>query len=401
MYWRDGRDGRDGQDGQDAGGQDIYVRSVRLQPDVYYIDVNRRDLLKTALLWPALALETNERAAMARLADAFRTKYGVPGLAIAIAFRGRLLYEEAFGMADSERGERLTPAHRFRIASLSKPITAAAIMDLVERGRLKLDDRVFGRGALLGTDYGRAPYKPYVEDITVEHLLTHTCGGWPNDRTDPMFKRTSASVTELISWTLDSIQLTDPPGSHYAYSNFGYCVLGRVIEIASGTFYQEHVRQRILARCGISGMTVGGNSLSDRLAGEVRYYGQDNENPYSMNVRRMDSNGGWVASARDLVMFVTHVDGFATTPNILRGDTIAKMITPSTANPNYAKGWQVNRLNNWWHTGTLPGTQTIMVRTASGFTWAALANTRRDRSSMGADLDNLVWSMTRQVTRWS
>jgi CubicO group peptidase (beta-lactamase class C family) len=321
-------------------------------------------------------------------------------MAIAIAFRGQLRYEEAFGMADGERGERLTPAHRFRIASVSKPITACTIMDLVERGRLKLDDRVFGRGTILGTDYGRAPYKRYVEDVTVEHLLTHTAGGWPNDGTDPMFHQPTMSVTELISWTLDSIPLTSAPGAQYAYSNFGYCVLGRVIEILTGSRYEDHVRSRILSRCGIGDMTIAGNSLADRLPGEVRYFGQDGENPYGMNVRRMDSHGGWIASARDLVSFVTHVDGFTTTPNILRADTIARMVTASTANAGYAKGWAVNRQNNWWHTGSLPGTETIMVRTAGGFAWAALTNTRR-RGSMGRDLDDLVWKMVAQVTSWA
>src|SRR5262249_25222752 len=115
--------------------------------------------------------------------------------------------------------------------------------------------------------------------------------------------------------------------------------------------------------------------------------------------RRMDSHGGWVASARDLVAFVAHVDGL--TPNILRSDTISRMVTPSAANGNYARGWSVNNLNNWWHTGSLPGSQSILVRTASGFGWAALANTRRRGSpDMGLALDNLIWDMVRQVTDW-
>jgi len=114
---------------------------------------------------------------MTRVVEAFRTAYSVPGLSIAVAFRGRVVYEEAFGMADPQRGEPATPAHRFRIASVSKPVTACAIMDLVERGLLRLEDRVFGRGAVLGTDYGRAPYGANLEQITIEHLLTHTSGG--------------------------------------------------------------------------------------------------------------------------------------------------------------------------------------------------------------------------------
>jgi CubicO group peptidase (beta-lactamase class C family) len=160
--------------------------------------VSRRELFRRALVFPAAAalprfftaaraasdIDPRERSAMARLAEDFRGRYAVPGLSVAIAFRGRVLYEEAFGVADGDRVERALTSHRYRIASLSKPITSSAIMDLVESGRLTLDARVFGRGAVLGTDYGRPPYKPYVEDVTIEHLLTHTAGGWPNDATD-------------------------------------------------------------------------------------------------------------------------------------------------------------------------------------------------------------------------
>jgi CubicO group peptidase (beta-lactamase class C family) len=337
---------------------------------------------------------------MARLAELFRSRYGVPGLSVAIAFHGRLLYEEAFGMADTEAGERVLPSHRFRIASVSKPITACAIMDLVERGHLALDARVFGRGAVLGDDYRRGPYKQYVEEITIEHLLTHTSGGWANDATDPMFHQPALDRSELIAWAIDALPVTSAPGSSYAYSNFGYCLLGRVLERLTHASYEDHVRQRILSRCGVQNMAIAGNSLAERLPGEVRYYGQGLESPYIMNVRRMDSHGGWVATAGELVAFVTHVDGLST-PNILRRDTIARMVTPSAANTGYARGWSVNRLNNWWHAGSLPGTQSILVRTATGFGWAALANTRRRGApDMGLALDNLIWDMMRQVTDW-
>jgi len=337
---------------------------------------------------------------MAAIADAFMRQYGVPGLSIAIALRGSFVYEEAFGMADRESAERVTPAHRFRIASISKPITSCAILDLVEQGRLKLEDRVFGRGAILATDYGTLPYNEYLQAITVEHLLTHTVGAWANDGSDPMFRHIGMSVTDLISMTLDSRPPTTPPGRSYAYSNFGYCLLGRVIEIVTGTRYEEHVRRRILARCGISNMIIGSSAFRDRQPLEVRYYGQGRDNPYTIDIRRHDANGGWIASARDLVSFAMRVDGFPAPPDILRADTIARMTTPSTANARYALGWNVNRLNNWWHVGSLAGTETILVRTASGFCWAALTNTRRSNSDMATALDNLVWNMVRSVSRW-
>jgi CubicO group peptidase (beta-lactamase class C family) len=278
---------------------------------------------------------------------------------------------------------------------VTKPITSSAIFDLIERGKLKLTDRVFGRGAILCTRFGRTPYGRWIEDITVEHLLTHTAGGWQNDGTDPMFRNPTMDHAALIGWTLNTLPLSHPPGEAYAYSNFGFCVLGRVIEALSGQPYEDAVHDRILDPCGNHRMRLAGNTVQDREPLEVRYYGQGTENPYNMNVRRMDSHGGWLATAGNLATFAMHVDGFKTTPNILTAATIHTMVTPSTANKAYAKGWNVNAANNWWHNGSLPGTTTIMVRTASGFCWAALANTRRPNSDMDLALDKMVWDMVR------
>ena len=115
------------------------------------------------------------------IANRFRAKYKVPGLSVAIARHGQFVFRKGFGFADVASSERVTPDHLFRIASVSKPITSVAIFSLVEKGRLKLDDRVFGRGAVLGNDFGDScPER--VQKITLEHLLTHTCGGWQNAR---------------------------------------------------------------------------------------------------------------------------------------------------------------------------------------------------------------------------
>lgn len=122
----------------------------------------------------------------------------------------------------------------------------------------------------------------------------------------------------------------------------------------------------------------------------MAYYGQG-EDAYDMNVRRMDSHGGWLANPSDLARFTMHVDGFTTTPNILRSDSIAVMTTPIAANQGFAHGWAVNSLGNWWHNGSLPGTTTIMVRTKSGLCWATLTNTPTPDSKIGLDLDKMMW----------
>jgi CubicO group peptidase (beta-lactamase class C family) len=196
------------------------------------------------------------------------------------------------------------------------------------------------------------------------------------------------------------VPLGYPPGEHYAYSNFGFCILGRVIEKLTGAPYEQHVRVAILKRCGVADMRIGGNTLAERAPGEVVYYGAGGQNPYDMNVRRMDSHGGWLATARDLAMFASHVDGHSPSRNILQPESIRQMTTPTTANAGYAKGWAVNRVPNWWHGGSLPGTTTLMVRTASGLCWAALANTREDSGDTGGAMDKMMWDLVRQVKSW-
>jgi CubicO group peptidase (beta-lactamase class C family) len=346
-------------------------------------------------------ISASEREQMGAVAASFMRAFDAPGLSVAIAHGGRVVYEDAFGVADREAGERLTGANLFRIASVSKPITATAIFTLIERGKLRQQDKVFGAGAVLGMKFGTPPYKSWVEDITIDHLLTHSCGGWDNSGDDPMFENPGMDHTQLIGWTLDTKLLKTPPGTHYAYSNFGYCLLGRVIEQVSGRAYLEFVQEEILGRCGISDMRISGNTIAERTPGEVVYYGQDGENPYDMNVARMDSHGGWLATARDLALFLMHVEGFKSTPNILKPETIQRMTAPSPANDRYARGWAVNNARNRWHSGSLPGTTTIMVRTASGFCWAALTNTRRSgQPDIGLALDNMVWDMARKVSGW-
>lgn len=342
------------------------------------------------------------------IAEEFMRKFDAPGMSVAIAREGIPVYDDGFGFACREDHETVSPSSLFRIASVTKPITSAAIFTLVEKGKLSLQDAVFGSGAILGSDYGTQPYEPFVREITVDHLLTHTSGGWPNNANDPMFQFPQFSHAELISWTLDNVALEHPPGEHFAYSNFGYCILGRIIEKVAQVPYDEYIRQHVLSSGNIEDMRISGNTLAQRTQNEVTYYGQNGEDPYAMNVTRMDSHGGWLASAADLVRFAVNLGGMNPKPGLLRQDSITTMTTPSAANPpseevKYARGWNVrnNGRGNWWHGGSLPGTTSILVRTAKGFCWAALTNTRRAEGDIGLALDQMVWDMARQVRGWN
>ena len=326
-----------------------------------------------------------QRGEMGRMAAAFRRQFSVPSSSIAISRNGQFAYDEAVGMGDRQHLTQVQQSSLFRIASVSMPITSATVFSLIEQGKLNLTDKVFGPSAILGTKYGNPPYKQYVTDITVDHLLTHTAGGWPGDSTDPMMRKSSWDRTKLITETIANQPLANPPGTHWAFSNFGYCVLGRVIEAVTGQPYASYVQANILAPCGISTMQIAANKESHKAANEVVYYGQFSEDPYKINITRMDSDAGWIASSTELVQFLNHVAGAPGIPALLKPATVQAMTTPAPAYPQgqarYARGWMVGGNGDWWHNGSLPGSTTMMARTANGMCWAALTNTRTQPSN--------------------
>ncbi len=352
-----------------------------------------------AIFTSADPFKANEMQAVDNLVKAYMQSNDVPGLSFAMSRSGKLVLAKTYGMADQEGNEQVAPRHRFRIASVSKPITSATIMRLIQQGKLKLSDKVFGPGALLGTTYGTKAYGDNLKKITVEHLLTHTCGGWDNTGNDPMFQDKTWSVSTLISKTLDNFPLDNAPGTTYAYSNFGYCLLGRIIEKKTGQNYEDYVQNNILNQCDVSRMEIGGNTLAERKSSEVKYYAPGN--PYNMNVTRMDAHGGWIATPIDLVRFLNRVDRFNTVPDILTTASIDEMTqATSQSNNGYAKGWSVNSSHNYWHNGALPGTISLMVRTNDGFCWSIVINTRPDNDKFASKLDKLMWDIRGAISDW-
>ena len=155
----------------------------------------------------------------------------------------------------------------FRIASVSKPITSATLMTIIENDPSLLTSSIFGPNGILGTEYGTLPYSENEKDLTLKQLLEHTAAGtvWSNTGgNDPMFWHTNYNFKQLIDWVLDTRDPDYLPGQHYAYSNFGYCLLGRVIEKLSGIDYESYVQENVLKQCGINDMHIGGNLESDK-----------------------------------------------------------------------------------------------------------------------------------------
>ncbi len=193
----------------------------------------------------------------------FMQDRGIPAGTLALSRDGEILLSRGYGWSDRDRKKPIAPDTPMRIASLAKPITAAAVLKLTADGKLDLDARAF---ALIGATppAGKTP-DPRLKDITVKHLLEHE-GGWDRAATfDPMFrsvviarelgKAPPADANDVIRYMAGQ-PLQFKPGSRDCYSNFGYCVLGRVIEKASGRGYVDHVRRDLLGPLGITSVEL-------------------------------------------------------------------------------------------------------------------------------------------------
>jgi len=344
------------------------------------------------------------------LVAVFMNQYNIPGLSFTIARNDSIKIERCYGYADKDTKELMNPGNRFRIASISKAFTATAIMKLVEQGKLHLQDKVFGVGGILGTTYGTDPYKRWVQEITVENLLEHLAGGWsgykdrkdegPTNDQDPVFLHREMDLDALISWALDNQPLKYEPGTHFQYSNFGFDLLGRVIEKVTGMKYEEYVRRAVLQPCGITDMQMAGNTLADRLPGEVHYYDSQND-PYTLfDWRRLYSNGGWIATPTDLVKFIMRVDKFPQKADILEPATLDTMFSAPAVSPDYGKGWFVNKYDDYSHSGGFPGLQSLLVRTHDGFCWAVIVNTLSREAVYGNKLDPLMRQIRQAISYW-
>lgn len=291
--------------------------------------------------------------------------YGIPGGSVAVSRNGRILHARGFGYANLDSAVMVDTRHRFRIASISKPITDAALHKLKAQGRLRFSAPVFGaHGILNGREYSRFR-DPRVARITVADLMGHS-GGWDVSAIgfDPLFnqiriareigKPLPISAVDIIRYVLENKELSFEPGSAYKYSNLGYAVLGRVIEKMAGRPYEDYVLENVLLPAGATGMRLGSSLLGNRAEHEVLYYTTPQENttvsafdgstpvpwPYGgFAIESMDALGGWIASPSDLLRFLT--------------------VAPSDFG---------------WFNGNLPGSIGSLKREADGFGWAILFN---------------------------
>jgi serine beta-lactamase-like protein LACTB, mitochondrial len=296
---------------------------------------------------------------------------GTPGLALAVAVDGKILYSEGFGFADLEERVPVWPTTKFRIGSISKPLTATALMQLLEAGKLDLD----------------APVQKYVPSfpdkgapITVRMVAGHLAGIRHYKDDEMQMQRHYENVLEGLK-IFENDPLVAPPGTKFSYSSYGFNLLSAVIESASGEPFLSYMQAHVFTPLGLVHTTPDQNTQI--IEQRSRFYelakdGHQENAPYVDNSYKW-AGGGFLSTAEDLVRFGSTV----MQPGFLQEATLKTMFTPQktkTGEPiQYAIGWFVRKSHSgkmvYEHSGgSIGGTSQLILYPESHLVVALVTN---------------------------
>lgn len=279
----------------------------------------------------------------------------VPGAAVLVLHDGQPVFRRGYGLAVVEDGTAVTPASNFRLASVSKQFTAAAVLLLVEDGRLGLDQPA--RQWL-------PELPPAAAAITLRQLLSHTSGLLDyEDLMDPSDSRQvhDADVLTLLS---REDRLDFAPGTRYRYSNSGYALLALIVGRASGQGFATFLRQRIFRPLGMA-HTVAHQDGIDHVAARAYGYswlGGHWQRTDQSTTSAVLGDGGIYSSLDDLARW----DAALYDDRLLSAASRSAMFSPATATPepdvpHYGFGWRLNGQAQW-HSGESIGFRNVIVR---------------------------------------
>ncbi|MBP3419283.1 MAG: beta-lactamase family protein [Marinifilaceae bacterium] len=351
----------------------------------------------------------------------FMRRYNIIGASLAIMKNDSLLYAKGYGYADTANDIETDVFHIFRIASISKLLTAAAIMKLQDDGELLVTDLVFGEHGWLNDSIFRQYKDRRFEKITIENLLRHQAG-FTALYGDPMFApldiAEAMNVTPpegrdtIIEFAL-SKRLRFAPGTRTKYSNIGYAVLSKIIEKVSGMSYEEYVQKAILHPAKCYDMHIA--QSTERYKNEVCYYepGMDSVAAFDGSGKMvLRSNGGnyiealsgagaWVASPIELMRFLSVIDDCPVVEDILSPEAIM-MMSSRGEHSELPMGWMdSNNRGTWSRSGTFAGTNAMMRRESNGYAWVIVTNTSHwEGPRFTRSLISLMSRAMRQVKEW-
>jgi CubicO group peptidase (beta-lactamase class C family) len=323
-------------------------------------------LAQTATPQPTADLRATVREEVER-----RAQRDIFSGAVLIAQRERPLFSAAYGLADRERHVANTVNTRFRLGSMNKMFTAVAMLSLVEAGKVALDDP-------LGKHLPDYPEPEVRSTVTLRHLLMHT--GGTGDIFGPQFweKRLALRTHADYLVLYGTRTLLFEPGAEWRYSNYGYVLLGAIIERVSGRSYYDYVRDRVYAPAGMTstGSEPEDTRVPDRAVGYTkRGSGQTwASNVHTLPYRGMAAGGGY-STTTDLLRFATAL----TSNRLLNAKHTASLMATTVATPGgtYGLGFMgrdYNGVRAFGHGGGAPGMNGELLIFPSGYVVVVLAN---------------------------
>lgn len=297
-------------------------------------------------------------------------RQSIPGLALVVQRNGQVVYAKGYGYASLEQAIPATTGQRFQIGSITKQFVAAAVMLLVEDGKMALDDKI-------STYLGAVP--PEWQAITVRHILTHT-SGLPQDVANAVYDQSVShgaySSAQMLA-ILATYKPVTEPGKVYSYSNIGYEVMGLIVEKASGMFFGDYIQQRIFTPLGMStARAIGFGSRSGVASGYVMKDGKPaplviEGLPAGQQSWYLTGAGGIEMSAADLAKW----DASLATEKILKKSSLDQIWTPGALvqagegySIRYGLGWFLSDYNGHpkvYHSGGMPAFTTDYLRYTS------------------------------------
>lgn len=286
---------------------------------------------------------------------------GSQAFSVAVSIGGEVVHEAALGLKTWGTFELVDTDDRFRIASISKTISAITALQLVEAGVIGLDDPI---GGLVAARVGVARPADRTTDITVRQLLTHTSGF---AQYESLFFRDQVESCEEAAAVGFARSLSGTPGGGFRYSNMNYCVLGLLIEQLTERSYEAVVYEQLLTPLGISGMRLA--STYDPGPDEVQHRSVPGRNYMEV----LGAAGAWVATPSDLVRILDSLDHATPGFKPLEPDTVAVMKTSvngGVPDRGYGMGLILYGGGTSGHTGTIESTHAMVVDRPDNITWA-------------------------------
>lgn len=319
-------------------------------------------MLACQLAFSPPAFARKRQPDLRQLVDSYAKQRGFNGTVL-VARGGKVLFHASYGQADAEWSVPNGPNERYRVGSLSKPLIATLVMQLIEQGRLKLDGTL---GAYLPDVYGGTDAAP----VTVAQLLSHTSGlaDVPGRYDDAWWQTEARRSYAPLEFTREWIKpkLLERPGTTWRYNNNGFYLLGVLIERVTGQKLADNLRQRLFDPAGMSesGLFSERDVLPKLALGYSRSPAGVLEHPLAINSSVSFSAAGIYTTADDLFRFDCALYG----SRLLRPETRALMLEAHSA--TYGFGWNVERwtlpdgrsLPIASHTGSVPGYQSYYLR---------------------------------------